>query len=105
MDPSEKSHFPGKRRLVEECECVSVFAVRREFGKKALLRTIRESKPLVLPVSGGQFELWFTYEAHRMPNGNYACLENGTARLRLICPGCQCPVSSWLQWAKLQQCD
>ena len=103
MDPFETSHFPGKRRLAEECECISVFALRRYFGKKALLRTIQDSKPLLVPVSGGQFEVSFTYETHRLPGGNYASLEGGTARLWLICPvGASSQYSEavlLLQWA------
>jgi hypothetical protein len=87
----EQTEFPGKRRLVEECEAVSVFTVRRLFGKAALLRAIREARPLLLPVSGGQFEVCITFESHRLPGNQdtYACLERGTVRLWLSCPACR----------------
>ena len=93
MNTFEKMRNPGKRRLVEECECICVFALRRMYGKKALLSTIREGKPLLLPVSDGKLEVSFTYESHRVPNGTYSSLEAGTARLWLICPGCRRPAA------------
>lgn len=87
--------FPGKRRLAQECEVVSVYALQRFLGKRAILTSIRAAKPLRLDVSGGFFELWFTYEAHHMPgkNARYASLEDGTVRLWLICAGCKRPVA------------
>jgi len=87
--------FPGKRRLVEECEAISVYALRRFLGKKAILASIRAAKPLRLDISGGSFDLWFTYEAHRLPGTRtgYASLEDGTVRVWLICPGCRKPAA------------
>jgi hypothetical protein len=89
------TRFPGKRRLVEECEVVSVYAIRRFLGKKAILSSIKAAKPLRFDVSGGSFDLWFTYEAHRLPRkcSGYASLESGTVRLWLICPGCKKPAA------------
>jgi hypothetical protein len=55
---SDKLPFPVPRRLVEECEIVSVFVLRRMFGKEALLRTIRQSRPLLPPVNRGQLKRW-----------------------------------------------
>jgi hypothetical protein len=89
------SCFPGKRRLVEECEAVSVYALRRFLGKRAILSSIRAAKPLRLDVAGGFFDVWFTYEAHQMPgkNARYASLEDGTVRVWLVCPGCRKPAA------------
>jgi hypothetical protein len=94
-DGRATSPFPGKRRLAEECESVSVYALRRFLGKKAILSSIRAAKPLRLDVSGGFFEVWFTFDAHHMPgkNARYASLEDGTVRLWLVCPGCRRPVA------------
>jgi hypothetical protein len=89
----ENMRNPGKRRLVEECEIISVFALRRIYGKRALLGTIRGAKPLLVPVSGGKLEVPLTYETHRLPNGDYGSLEAGTARLWLSCQGCMHPVA------------
>ena len=85
-----QSPFPGKRRLVEECEKISIYAVQRAFGKKALLEAVRQARTFRVPVFGGYFDLDLTYEAHRLP-GRYeqwATLEDGTARLWLVCPSC-----------------
>jgi hypothetical protein len=95
MDAFKSDPSPGKRRLVEECETISVVALQRSFGKKALLSKIRAAEPLLLPVSGGRFEVWLTYETHRLPGAQprYASLESGTARLWLICAGCMRPAA------------
>ncbi len=87
--------FPGKRRLVEECEALSVYALQQFLGKKAILSSIKVAKALRLDVSGGSFDLWFTYESHRLPGkySGYASLEDGTARVWLICPGCRKPAA------------
>ena len=92
-----QTHFLGKRRLVEECEKISIYAVQRAFGKKALLEAIRQARPFRLPVLGGYFDIDLTYEAHRLPGRleRYASLEDGTARLWLVCPSC------WGKIAKL----
>jgi hypothetical protein len=95
MDAFQSDPFPGKRRLVEECELVSVFALQRFFGKKTLLSKIRAAEPFLLPVSGGNFEVWFIFENHRLPGNQviYASLEDGTSRIWLACPGCRRPVA------------
>lgn len=82
---------PGKRRLVEECEAVSVYAVQRAFGKKALIAAIRQARPFRLPVPGGYFDIWLVDEPHRMPGKQerWSSLEEGTVRLWLICPACR----------------
>jgi hypothetical protein len=89
------TRFPGKRRLVEECEIVSICALRRFLGKKVILSSIRAAKSLRLDVSGGSFDLWFTYEAHWLPGkySGYASLEDGTVRFWLVCPSCRKPVA------------
>ena len=38
--------YPGRRRLVEECEVVRVEAIQQAFGKKALLTAICQCLPL-----------------------------------------------------------
>ncbi len=83
--------FPSKRRLVEECEAVSIWVVQRAFGKKALMAAIREARPFRLPVPGGYFDVWFTDEPHRLPGRieRWSSLEDGNARLWLICPRCR----------------
>ncbi len=80
----------GKRRLVEECEAVSVYAVQRAFGKKVLIAAIRQARPFRLPVPGGYSDVWLVYEIHRLPGKaeRWSSLEDGTARLWLQCPGC-----------------
>jgi hypothetical protein len=80
-----------KRRLVEECEAVYIYAVQQVVGKKALLKAIRENRPLVLSIRGGPAEIWLTYESHQLPGerGGWSQLEDGTARLWFSCPGCR----------------
>ena len=80
-----------RRRLVEECEAVSVHVLQRAFGKKSLITAIRQVQPLRLPVSGGCFEIWLIDEAHWLPGRSErrSSLEEGTARLWLICTGCK----------------
>lgn len=87
----ELSPHTGKRRLVEECESVWVYAVQRAFGKKGLISAIRQVRPFRLPVPSGYFDIWLTYETHRLPghHGRWSSLEEGTARLWLVCPGCR----------------
>jgi len=80
-----------RRRLVEECFSVSVHSVRRVFGKKALITAIRQANPFRLPVSGGQFDVWFIDEPHRLPTRSerWSSIEAGTARLWFMCSGCR----------------
>jgi hypothetical protein len=81
----------GKRRLVEECEAVWVYAVQRAFGKKALIATICQARPFQLPVPGGYFDVWLVSEPHRLPGGRelWSSLREKTARLWLVCPRCR----------------
>lgn len=83
--------FPGKRRLVEECEAICIWAIQRAFGKKSLIAYIREARPLQLPVPGGCYDVWFVDEPHRLPGKieRWSSLEDSTARLWFICPGCR----------------
>jgi hypothetical protein len=88
----ERLHWhPYKRRLVEECEVVSVYAVQKAFGKKPLITAIRQARPFRLPVLGGYSDIWLVDEPHRLPGRNerWSSLERGTVRLWLICPGCR----------------
>lgn len=87
---SERIRCPGSRRLVEECEIVSVYAVQAAFGKRPLIDAIRQARPFRLPVSGGHFDVWLVDESHRLPGAcaQWSSLEQGTARLWFVCPAC-----------------
>jgi len=79
------------KRLVEECTAITVWAVRQCFGKEGLLRMIRECRPIEVPIPGGYtFEIWLTYDFHRLVNkaGVFSSLEAGTARIWFVCPKC-----------------
>ena len=52
-EPERLYRHPGKRRLVEECQVVLVYAVQRAFGKRPLIVAIRQARPFRLPVPGG----------------------------------------------------
>lgn len=92
----ELSRPPGKRRLVEECEVVWVYAVQRAFGKKALIAAIRQARPFRLPVPGGYFDIWLIDEPHQLPGKRHrwSSLEAGNARLWLMCPACRLSASA-----------
>ncbi len=81
----------GKRRLVEECEAIWIYAVQRAFGKKVLMAAIRQARSFRLPVPGGYFDVSPVDEPHRLPgkDGRWSSLEVGTARRWLICPECR----------------
>jgi hypothetical protein len=83
--------FAGKHRLVEECECVWISALQHSFGKKHLINLIRQANPLDLPIPGGSEKVWLTWERHRLPGPTkrMSSLEDGTARLWLVCPCCR----------------
>ncbi len=87
--------FPGKRRLVEECEVVSVWSVQRAFGKKPLVAAIREARPFRLPLSGGHCDVWLVDEIHRLPGRleRWSSLDDLTSRLWFQCVGCLAQVS------------
>jgi hypothetical protein len=78
-----------KKRLVEECEIIWVYALQKVFGKKALLAAIREARPFRVPVLGGCFDVWLTDEIHRLPGRQERWSEDGTCRLWLVCTGCR----------------
>jgi len=80
-----------RKRLVEECEVVYIYAVQQEFRKKTLLKLIRESRPLVLSLRGGPAEIWLMYDTHQLPGvrDSWSSFEAGTARLWFSCPRCQ----------------
>jgi len=79
-----------RKRLVEECEIVYIYAVQQEFRKKTLLKLIHENRPLVLSLRGGPAEIWLTYDTHQLPGERDASsLEAGTVRLWFSCPRCQ----------------
>jgi hypothetical protein len=83
-------HFQGKRPLAEEFEVVLIGAIRQHFGKKALIELIRRRAPLELPLPGGSAQVYLTWDAHYMPGAvvRKSMLEDRTARLWLVCPGC-----------------
>jgi hypothetical protein len=89
--PDTPRPYPGKRRLVEECELVAVNAVQKLLGKRVLIAAIRRAEPLSLPVRGGSFDVWFVDQPHRLPRirGRLPSLESGPRRLWLVCPGCR----------------
>ena len=58
--------YPGKRRLVEECHIIWVYALQRAVGKKALITAVREARPFRVPVPGGHYDVWLVYESHRL---------------------------------------
>ena len=84
-------HFQGKRPLAEEFEVVLIGAIRRGFGKKALIELIRRRAPLELPLPGGSANVYLTYDLHHMPGpiDRKSMLEDKTARLWMLCPGCR----------------
>jgi hypothetical protein len=81
-----------KRRLVEECEVVSVSAVQRACGKRPLIAAIRQARPFQIQIPGGYFDLWLVDEPHRLPGSyeRWSSREAGNARLWMICPGPGC---------------
>jgi hypothetical protein len=83
--------YPGKRRLVEECEKVSIGAIQKLFGKKILIAAMHRAEPLSLPVRGGRFDIWFVDQPHLLPGaGNrFAYLRGESRRLWFQCPGCR----------------
>jgi hypothetical protein len=84
-------HFPGRRILAEECEVVTISAIRQSFGKKMLIALIRRCAPLELPLPGGPELVFLTWDAHRLPGPikRKSMLEDHTARLWLLCPSCK----------------
>jgi hypothetical protein len=89
--PTRQIGYRGRRRLVEECQEVSVHDVRRVFGKKLMIAAVRQARPLRLPVRGAHFDIWPVDEPHRLPATpeRWSSVENGTARLWLLCAGCR----------------
>lgn len=87
-EPSEQSQ---RKRLVEECETVTIHGVQKAFGKKALIAAILDCRPLRVPIPGGHFDVWLIEEPHRLPGRSerWASLEAGTSRLWLFCLGCR----------------
>ncbi len=83
--------YPGKKRLVEECQIVWVYSLQKAFGKKSLIATIREARTFRVPVPGGYFDVWLVDEPHRLPGRieRWSSREEGNARLWLWCLGCQ----------------
>jgi len=92
----------GQKRLVEECQVVSIYGLQRNLGKKPLIAAIRECRPLRFRFRGLPFEAWLTDEPHRLPGKreSWSSLENGTVRLWLVCPGCRRTVAK-LFWYEL----
>jgi hypothetical protein len=92
---------PGRRRLVEECQTISIYAVQRAFGKKPLIAAIRQARPFPLQVPGGLVEVSLVYETHRLP-GRYerwSSLEDGTARVWFVCSECRRKVAKLFYFA------
>src|ERR1700688_159710 len=77
--------FAGRHPLIEECECVTIGAIQKCFGKKALIDLIRRRAPLELPLPGGPEQIFLTWDAHYMPGAiiRKSMLEDRTARLWL----------------------
>jgi hypothetical protein len=80
---------PGRRRLVEECETISIYAIQQAFGKKPLIAAIRQARPFPLQVTGGHFEVWLVDESHRLPGRFERWSSDSTARLWFICSACK----------------
>jgi hypothetical protein len=84
-------HFQGKRPVAEEFEVVLIGAIRRCFGKKALIDLIRCAKPLELPPPGGPEQVYLAWDSHHLPGPivRKSMLQDRTARLWLVCPSCR----------------
>lgn len=90
-EPGAQIRYRGPHRLVEECESISIRDVQRGLGKKAVVLSIRQSRPLRLHVLGGHFDVFPVDESHRLPGGpeRWSSVEDGNCRFWLICPGCR----------------
>jgi hypothetical protein len=85
-----------KRRLVEECNAISIHAVQAYFGKPALLRAIREARPVRVPVAyHAGFDVYLTSSSQPMVGNPRRSFE----RLYLVCPGCQHRVAKLFHYA------
>ena len=86
----QANQYLGKRRLVEECQIIWVYALQQAVGKKTLVAAIREGRPFRVSVPGGYYDVWLVYEPHRLLGKpeRWSSLEDGNARLWLWCPGC-----------------
>jgi hypothetical protein len=84
-------HFQGRRPLAEELEVVTIGAIRQCFGKKTLIDLIRRRAPLELPLPGGTAQVYLTWDSHHMPGpiDRKSMLEDKTARVWMLCPGCR----------------
>lgn len=92
----------GQKLLVEECHVVSIYELQKNLGKKLLIRAIRKGRPLRFRFRGLPFEVWLTDEPHRLPGkrAHWSSLEEGTARLWLVCSDCRRKVAK-LFWYEL----
>ena len=90
-EPGSEIRRAGKRRLVEECEVVSVRTVQDAFGKRALIQAVRQARPVRFQVLGGFFDVWLVSQSHRLPGtcGRWSSIEAGNCRLWLQCPRCR----------------
>jgi hypothetical protein len=77
--------------LAEECEVVTIGAIRQCYGKKKVIDLIRRRTPLELPLPGGPAQVYLTWDSHYLPGPivRKSMLEDRTARLWLVCPGCR----------------
>ena len=80
----------GRRPLVEECEVVTIGAIRQRFGKNSLIALIRRRTPLELPLPAGSATVFLTWDSHHLPGpiARKSMLEDSSARLWLFCPRC-----------------
>lgn len=81
----------GKRRLVEEAVEVTIGAVQKAFGKRALIAATRQSRPVRMPVLGGVFELWLIDQPHQLPGRlmRQLPLDVSNCRIWLQCARCR----------------
>jgi hypothetical protein len=98
---SSNEWLPGKRHknepsysphaLVEEAHGISVAELKRKFGRKELLKAIRDARSVRCQIAGIQFSVYLIHEAHRLPGRRtrWSDIETGNVRLWLICMGCR----------------
>ncbi len=84
------SVYPAKKPLVEESPFVNTRDVQRIHGRDKMLRAADEGRALPVRIGCDSFQVFFTWEVHKLPGrGNrWSEIGQGNCRIYLVCLSC-----------------
>jgi hypothetical protein len=102
FDADELENSATPHPLVEEAIPISLAALRKLYGRAALLKAAENAEPVGVQIAGNVFSIYLLAEPHRLPHRGGRLSDKESRRLWIVCYSCRRKVRKLFTYPNFQ---